>query len=86
MPNFLLPGTQVMQLGSGSYRMRWIEKRSINGWYSGWYSCGYILEPVHPPGTQLLLWDDIDDPAESLQEAKSAKENRYRQAYGGNII
>ena len=48
---------------------------------------GFVIyptpEPIHPPGTQLLLWDDINQSAESLQKAK---ENMYRRAYGGNII
>ena len=31
---------------------------------------------THPPGTQLLLWADVDLPAESLQEVKSLPPSR----------
>jgi len=31
--------------------------------------CFMLRPPIHPPGVQLLLWDDVDRSAESLQGA-----------------
>ena len=64
-------------------------QRIISCWDTAMIRCAEFVfhtDHTHPPGTQLLLWDDVNLPVESLQEVKSAKENMYRRAYGGNII